>query len=82
VGALYQPIGASDQRPRGVIRDGVPGRYVNGDVVDRETLESRLEESRAVAAQAAVDLRAGRIRPCPDRCAYNGGCAHPGICRA
>jgi ATP-dependent helicase/DNAse subunit B len=82
VGALYQPIGASDQRPRGVVREGVPGRYVNGDVVDGETLVARLEESRAVAAQAAADLRAGRIRPCPDRCAYNGGCAHPGICRS
>jgi ATP-dependent helicase/DNAse subunit B len=82
VGALYQPIGASDQRPRGVVRDSVPGRYVNGDVVDGATLAARLEESRAVAAQAAADLRAGRIRPCPDRCAYNGGCAHPGICRS
>ena len=46
------------------------------------TLGRALEESRAVAAQAAADLRAGRIRPCPDRCAYNGGCAHPGICRS
>jgi RecB family exonuclease len=82
VGALYQPIGSADQRPRGVVRDDVPGRYVNGDVVDGQTLDERLEASRAVAAQAAADLRAGRIRPCPDRCAYNGGCAHPGICRA
>ncbi|HET6551432.1 MAG TPA: PD-(D/E)XK nuclease family protein [Solirubrobacter sp.] len=82
VGALYQPIGSADQRPRGFVRDDVPGRYVNGDVVDGETLAARLEESRAVAAQAAADLRAGRIRPCPDRCAYNGGCAHPGICRS
>jgi RecB family exonuclease len=81
-GALYQPIGSADQRPRGLVRDDVPGRYVNGDVVDGETLAARLEESRAVAAQAAADLRAGRIRPCPDRCAYNGGCAHPGICRS
>ncbi len=81
-GALYQPIGTADQRPRGVVRTGVPGRYVNGDVSDAATLDERLEESRAIAAQAAADLRAGRIRPCPDRCAYNGGCAHPGICRA
>ena len=46
------------------------------------SLDATLEASRAVAAQAAADLRAGRIRPCPDRCAYNGGCAHPGICRS
>ena len=47
-----------------------------------QTAAERLEESRAIAAQAAADLRAGRIKPCPDRCAYNGGCAHPGICRS
>ncbi len=82
VGALYQPIGTADQRPRGVVRDDVPGRYVNGDVSDDLTLEERLEASREIAAKAAADLRAGRITPCPDRCAYNGGCAHPGICRA
>ncbi|MBE2318458.1 PD-(D/E)XK nuclease family protein [Solirubrobacter sp. CPCC 204708] len=82
VGALYQPIGTADQRPRGIVRDDVPGRYVNGDVSDQQTLEERLEESRAIAAQAAADLRAARIKPCPDRCGYQGGCAHPGICRA
>lgn len=82
VGALYQPIGTSDQRPRGVVRDDVPGRYVNGDVSDKDTLDTRLEEARAIAARAAADLRAGRITPCPDRCGYQGGCAHPGICRA
>ena len=82
VGALYQPIGSADQRPRGVLRDDVPGRYVNGDAVDGETFATRLEDSRRVAAQAAAALRAGRIAPCPDRCAHNGGCAHPGICRA
>ena len=82
VGALYQPIGTADQRPRGIVRDDVPGRYVNGDVSDGDTLDARLEESRAIAAQAAADLRAGRITPCPDRCGYQGGCAHPGICRA
>jgi RecB family exonuclease len=82
VGALYQPIGTADQRPRGVVRDDVPGRYVNGDVSDDLTLDERLEASREIAAKAAADLRAGRIAPCPDRCAYNGGCAHPGICRA
>jgi len=81
-GALYQPIGTADQRPRGVVRDDVPGRYVNGDVSDGATLEARLQDSRAIAAQAAADLRAGRIKPCPDRCGYQGGCAHPGICRS
>jgi len=82
VGALYQPIGTADQRPRGIVRDDVPGRYVNGDVGDAELLEERLQAAREIAARAAAELREGKIRPCPDRCGYNGGCAHPGICRA
>ncbi|WP_037497628.1 PD-(D/E)XK nuclease family protein [Solirubrobacter soli] len=81
-GALYQPIGTTDQRPRGVVRADIPGRYVNGDVSDAALLETRLQDARTIAAQAAADLRAGRIKPCPDRCGYQGGCAHPGICRS
>jgi RecB family exonuclease len=80
-GALYQPLGAPDVRPRGFVRDDVPGRYVNSDVVDAAGLDAALEAARADAASAAIDLRAGRIRPCPATCSW-GGCAHPGICRA
>jgi ATP-dependent helicase/DNAse subunit B len=80
-GALYQPIGRADQRPRGLVRDDVPGRYVNGDVVDAVALDETLAAVREVAARAATELRAGRIRPCPERCSFNGTCAHPGICR-
>jgi hypothetical protein len=81
-GALYQPIGRADQRPRGLVRDDVPGRYVNGDVVDAEAFTAGLEEARAAATRAAAELRAGRIRPCPERCGYGGVCAYPGICRS
>jgi ATP-dependent helicase/DNAse subunit B len=81
VGALYQPIGRADQRARGLVRDDVPGRYVNGDVVDADVFAGRLDEAREVAARAAVELRAGRIRPCPERCSPSGTCAYPGICR-
>lgn len=82
VGALYQPVGARDVRPRGLVRDDVPGRYVNGDVVDAETFDAALETARTIAGRAAADLQAGRIRACPDACTPNGGCAYPGICRA
>ncbi len=81
-GALYQPIGRADQRPRGLVRDDVPGRYVNGDVVDAAALEETLAAARDVAARAATALRAGRLRPCPERCSWQGACAHPGICRS
>ena len=46
VGALYQPVGHRDVRPRGLVRDDVPGRYVNGDVVDGETFDAALDEAR------------------------------------
>ena len=82
VGALYQPVGHRDVRPRGLVRDDVPGRYVNGDVVDAETFDAALDEARETAARAAADLRAGRIRACPDACSPMGGCAYPAICRA
>ena len=80
-GALYQPLGRSDRRPRGLVRAGTPGRYVNGDVVEPEALEAALGEAREVALGAARAMRAGEIRPCPSRCSPNG-CAYPGICRA
>jgi hypothetical protein len=79
--ALYQPLGATDVRPRGVVRDDVPGKYVNGDVLAPEAFEAALEDARQAAVSAAGDLRAGRIRPCPTTCSP-GGCAYPGICRA
>jgi hypothetical protein len=82
VGALYQPVGARDVRPRGIVRDDVPGAYVNGDVVDAEAFDAALEDARETATRAASDLRAGRIRACPDSCLPQGGCAYPGICRA
>jgi RecB family exonuclease len=80
-GALYQPIGRSDARPRGLVRAGTPGRYVNGDVVEPEALDAALGEARALAVRTARAMRAGEIRPCPSRCSPNG-CAYPGICRA
>jgi RecB family exonuclease len=82
VGALYQPVGNRDVRARGLVRDDVPGAYVNGDVVDAETLDAALEEARTIAAAAAADIRAGRLRACPGSCLPSGGCAYPAICRA
>jgi ATP-dependent helicase/DNAse subunit B len=80
-GALYQPLGTPDVRPRGFVRDDVDGRYVAGDVVDAEAFEAALQDARAAAVAAALAIRAGRIEPCPSRCSP-AGCAYPGICRA
>jgi hypothetical protein len=80
-GALYQPLGTGDRRPRGLVRDDVGGRYFDADVVGAEAFDAALAQARELAAATAADLRAGRIRPCPARCSPDG-CAHPGICRA
>ena len=82
VGALYQPVGHRDVRARGLVRDDVPGSYVNGDVVDGETFDAALDEAREIAARAAADIHAGRVSACPGSCLPSGGCAYPGICRA
>jgi hypothetical protein len=82
VGALYQPVGARDVRARGIVRDDVAGRYVNGDVLDAEAFDAALDEARVIADRAAADLRAGRIRACPAGCLPSGSCAYPAICRA
>jgi hypothetical protein len=50
-------------------------------VVDGAAFDAALEEARSLAARTVADLRAGRIRPCPEHCSPRG-CRHPGICRA
>ena len=81
VAALYQPLTGADLRPRGLVRAGTAGRYVNGDAVDDSVFDARLERVRSLAAAAARALRDGDIRACPERCSSRG-CAYPGICRA
>ena len=81
-GALYQPIGRGDRRPRGLVRAGTPGRYVNGDVVEPDALR-RPRSARRARSRWTPRGRCGRaeIAPCPSRCSPKG-CAYPAICRA
>ena len=81
VGGLYQALWAKESRPRGLVRDDVPGRYVSTDVVSEPELEAALEEVRSRAIETAQELQGGNVRACPDRCSPNG-CAYPTICRA
>jgi hypothetical protein len=81
VAGLYQPLGGRDLAPRGLARDDAPGAYVATDVADPDAFEGALDAARSRAETAARELRAGRIRPCPERCTPRG-CAWPAICRA
>ena len=81
-GALYQPLRGKDIRPRGGVRAGAAAAgLVDTDVVEPAQWEALLDELRSEAEGAAVRLRAGDVRPCPERCSPVG-CAYPGICRA
>lgn len=79
--ALYQPLSAGDLRPRGIIRNDLPGRYVPNDVLDDEDFEAALDEVRGIADEAARSLRAGRVSACPARCSARRACRYPTICR-
>ena len=81
VGGLYQALWSRDSRPRGLVRDDVPGRYVATDKVSAEELDTALEAVRAKALETAAALRAGEVRACPEKCSPKG-CAYPTICRA
>jgi ATP-dependent helicase/DNAse subunit B len=84
VGALYQPIGADDdkQKARGFV-DGEadPGaRWADRmNAQERDAiLDAILERSREVVAA----IRSGRLEARPERCSWNdSGCAYPSICR-
>ncbi|HEV2999471.1 MAG TPA: PD-(D/E)XK nuclease family protein [Solirubrobacteraceae bacterium] len=83
VGALYQPLGAPDLRPRGALLDGADPELVSveRDRRSAEELDELLEEAVAAALDAAREARDGRLEPRPDSCAWDGGCAYPTICR-
>jgi ATP-dependent helicase/DNAse subunit B len=84
IGGLYQPLGGSDQRPRGLlIEDAEPGlRSVATDRRPRAAFDAVLDGVLGDVRCAVAELRAGALGPRPESCAYNGGgCQYPTICR-
>ncbi len=83
VGGLYQPLGLDETRPRGALLAGAdPGRAVyDNDRLAPEELDDVLAQVLAAAQETVAQLRGGRLEPRPDTCAWDGGCAHPTICR-
>ncbi len=83
VAGLYQPLGGSDLRPRGLL-DGDAGleiARVRTDICDRERIDELVSEVCESAVQAARQAQAGQIEARPATCSYAGGCMHPTICR-
>jgi hypothetical protein len=86
---VYQPLRArgSEQRARGLLSDApelaplLDGGVLCADDV-AEDFDAAVDSARQAALELAGRLRAGELRPCPETCTRDGGCAHPGICRS
>jgi ATP-dependent helicase/DNAse subunit B len=83
VGGLYQPLGARDGRPRGLLAETVDEGVacVSTDRRDSAGFAEVLDAAVGRAVEAAREARAGALEPRPATCAFRGGCAHPSICR-
>ena len=83
-GGVYAPL-AGDHRPRGLLlaemKDEIGKGLYENDLVGEEELEAELGRARERVLELAGRMRSGEVRPCPETCAWNGGCAHPSICR-
>ena len=84
-GGVYVPLSGTERRPRGMVAeealDELGSDFYKNDVKPRHEFAGSTEWARGAIADAAQRMRTGRIEPCPDSCAYRGGCSHPSICR-
>jgi RecB family exonuclease len=83
VGGVYQPLRGDKIGPRGVVLDSldVAARHPAHDRMTMEEIDTVLDDAEQRALALAERLRRGELVPSPATCAYQGGCAHPGICR-
>jgi ATP-dependent helicase/DNAse subunit B len=84
-GGVYAPLKGRDLRPRGVLlkelEDELGRGFVTTDMRDEDELERELDRARERVVELAGRMRAGEVGPCPETCAWNGGCSYPSICR-
>jgi hypothetical protein len=55
--------------------------FVGKDERDADGVRAELDRARERVGEIAARIRSGDVRPCPDTCAWNGGCSYPSICR-
>jgi ATP-dependent helicase/DNAse subunit B len=84
-GGVYDPLGGSNPKPRGLLleelRDELGDGWIKTDWRDREGFEQALDDAREAVREVLTRMREGDVRPCPESCAWNGGCSYPAICR-
>lgn len=82
-GGLYQPLGASDLRPRGAVRDDgdLALDLVRGDRLSEEELREAIGGVVDRVLETLGELRTGALEGRPESCGWQGGCEYPTICR-
>jgi len=84
-GGVYVPLSGAERRPRGMVAAEALNRlgsdFYDNDVKPQDEFAESTAWAQGAIADAADRMRTGRIEPCPDTCAYRGGCSHPSICR-
>ena len=83
-GGLYVPLGGRGGA-RGVVSapeaEAIGGDLSRSDAREDEEIDALLAAARERVADAVERVRAGDVRPCPERCGPKGSCLHPSICR-
>ena len=81
-GGFYQPVTGEDLRARGAVAQGTDVPAMKGDRYEPEELDALVEETLALAREAAAQAVSGRLEARPLTCSASGqGCMYPSICR-
>src|SRR4051794_7877130 len=82
---VYLPLADPRGQPRGLVLDEVGDSlgdgYAANDRKSADEVRVELDNARERVRSIAGRIRAGDVRPCPETCAWNGGCSSPSICR-
>jgi RecB family exonuclease len=79
IGAVYEPLGSRDGRPRGILRESArelldPDRFYRTDFLGDNEFDAKLDDARELATALVERIRNGDIRhdpiegECPDWC--------------
>jgi hypothetical protein len=82
---VYLPLADPKGQPRGLVLDEVADSlgegYAANDRKSGDEVRAELDSARERVREIAGRIRGGDVRPCPETCAWNGGCSYPSICR-
>jgi ATP-dependent helicase/DNAse subunit B len=84
-GGVYVALGSDDPRPRGMVAaevDELGERWVQSDRLESTAFREKLDWALERIRETDALMRSGELCARPDRCAWNGGCKYPSICRS